>query len=60
MGLTSEKEPEKVERDLRALLPPEAASDFCHRLVLHGRAFCRARKPDCAGCPISAVCRKIL
>lgn len=60
MGLTTESEPEKVERDLRAILPPESSSDFCHRLVLHGRAFCKARKPDCDCCPLGSVCRKVL
>ena len=41
------KEPEKIERELRKLLPPERSSDFCHCIVLHGRAVCDARKPLC-------------
>ena len=60
MGLTVEKEPVKVERDLRAILPPEKSSDFCHRLVLHGRKYCMARGPKCENCPLTNVCKKIL
>ncbi len=60
MGLTTEKEPVKVERDLRAILPPEKSSDFCHRLVLHGRKYCMARGPKCESCPLTNVCKKIL
>ena len=60
MGLTKEKEPVKVERDLRAILPPEKSSDFCHRLVLHGRKYCIARKPNCEGCPLNGTCKKVL
>ncbi len=51
------KEPGKVEKALRPLIPPEASSDFCHRLVLHGRAVCTARKPDCTACCLSGICR---
>lgn len=60
MGLTKEKEPVKVERDLRAVLPPEKSSDFCHRLVLHGRKYCMARGPRCESCPLTDTCRKVL
>lgn len=56
LGLTKHKEPEKVEADLRKLLPPEESSDFCHRIVLFGREVCSARKPDCAACPLSGFC----
>lgn len=52
LGLTASKNPERVERDLRALLPEEESTNFCHRMVLHGRALCAARKPDCANCPL--------
>ena len=58
LGLASGKEPEKVEQQLRAILPPEESSDFCHRLVLHGREVCTARKPRCADCPLSPWCRE--
>ena len=56
LGLARGKEPEKVERQLRAILPPEESSDFCHRVVLHGRAICTARKPQCGSCPLSPFC----
>lgn len=56
LGLTQGKEPEKVERQLRAILPPEESSDFCHRIVLHGRAVCVARKPQCAKCTLAPWC----
>ncbi|MBQ8927776.1 MAG: endonuclease III [Oscillospiraceae bacterium] len=56
LGLTGHKEPEKVEHDLRALLPPEESSDFCHRVVLFGRDTCTARKPRCEGCPLQEIC----
>ena len=58
LGLTREKEPVKVERDLAAILPPEKSSDFCHRMVLHGRKYCMARKPNCSACPLGEICRK--
>ena len=51
------KEPEKIEKELRKLLPPEKSSDFCHRIVLHGRAVCDARKPKCEGCCCAAYCQ---
>ena len=56
LGLASGKEPEKVERQLRAILPPEESSDFCHRIVLHGRAVCTARKPTCERCTLRPYC----
>lgn len=58
MGLVDNlKEPPKIEAALRKILPPEESSDFCHRIVLHGRAVCTARKPDCARCCIKHVCQ---
>jgi len=56
LGLTKNTEPQKVEEDLRKLLPPEESSDFCHRIVLFGREFCKARKPDCKECPLHEIC----
>ncbi len=50
------KDPVKIETELRKILPPEKSSDFCHRIVLHGRALCTARKPNCDACPLSSVC----
>ncbi len=53
LGLTDgSKDPAKVERQLRDLLPPEESNDFCHRLVLHGRAVCKARSPACFRCSL--------
>ncbi len=57
LGLTDSKVPLKVEKDLRALLPPEESNDFCHRTVLHGRAVCDARKPKCEICCMQSFCR---
>lgn len=57
LGLSSGKEPEKVERQLRAILPPEESSDFCHRIVLHGRAVCTARAPKCDLCSLRPFCK---
>lgn len=51
------KDPGKVERALRPIVPPEASSDFCHRLVLHGRAVCTARKPYCDTCCLAGICK---
>ena len=60
MGLAVGKEPYKVEMQLAELIPPEKQSDFCHRLVLHGRAVCSARKPTCEVCVLHDVCAKKL
>ena len=57
LGLTKETEPYKVEMDLKKLLPPEKSSDFCHRLVLFGREFCKARSPQCTACPLREFCK---
>lgn len=51
------KEPGQLERALRPIIPPEASSDFCHRLVLHGRAVCTARKPHCDKCCLREICK---
>ena len=60
MGLVDgEKDPPKIEKQLRALLPPEKSNDFCHRLVLHGRAVCAARKPACENCCCAPFCRYV-
>ena len=56
LGLSQGKEPEKVERQLRAILPPEESSDFCHRVVLFGRDICTARSPKCGECPLRHLC----
>ena len=57
LGLTDgTKDPGKVEQQLRAILPPEGSNDFCHRLVLHGRAVCVARRPQCQACVLRPWC----
>ena len=58
LGLHSETDQKKIELILRKLLPPEESNDFCHRLVLHGRAVCTARKALCDSCCMSDFCRK--
>ncbi len=57
LGLTDgSKDPLQVARQLRAILPPEESSDFCHRIVLFGRDVCTARSPKCETCPLRADC----
>lgn len=57
LGLTDgTKDPAKVEHQLRAILPPEESNNFCHRMVLHGRAVCIARRPQCSGCTLRPWC----
>lgn len=60
MGLTRNTDPTKIEFDLRTILPPNDADpcesgNFCHRLVLHGRAVCPARKPMCERCTLAEL-----
>ncbi|MFI3325275.1 MAG: endonuclease III [Clostridia bacterium] len=57
LGLTQNKEPFKVEKDLRVVLPPDESNDFCHRTVLHGRAVCTARVAKCDICVMSPYCK---
>ncbi len=58
LGLTDgTKDPAKVESQLRAVLPPEESNNFCHRMVLHGRAVCTARKALCGNCPLTPWCK---
>ncbi|BDF71025.1 endonuclease III [Oscillospiraceae bacterium] len=57
LGLTDgSKDPAKVEAQLRKILPAEESNNFCHRLVLHGRAVCMARGPECEGCTLRPWC----
>lgn len=57
LGLTDgTKDPAKVESQLRAILPPEESNNFCHRMVLHGRAVCIARRPRCQSCTLRPWC----
>ncbi len=58
MGLVDDlKDPPKIETALRAILPPEESSDFCHRIVYHGRAVCSARSPRCEDCCVKQWCQ---
>lgn len=52
-ALTDSKTPEKVTLQLEAIVPKPEQSDFCHRIILLGREFCKAQKPNCALCPFS-------
>ena len=57
LGITDgSKDPLKVEMQLRRCIPPEESNDFCHRMVLHGRAVCVARRPDCESCTLRPWC----
>jgi endonuclease-3 len=56
LGLTKQKEPEKIERDLMKLVPREHWTNWSHWLIWHGRRRCFARKPDCSQCEIFRLC----
>lgn len=56
LGLTTEKDPVKVETELGRYLPPQAWGDFSLRMILHGRRVCFAKKPSCAQCTLEDVC----
>ena len=58
LGLSTGKEPEKVEQQLRKILPPEESADFCHRIFLFGRDCCTARNPMCGECPLTMYCKE--
>ena len=57
LGLTDSKDPKNVEMQLKKILPPEESNDFCHRIVLHGRAICIARRPKCEQCCLKDACK---
>lgn len=57
LGLVDTKVPEKVEIQLRKILPPKESNDFCHRAVLHGRDTCTARKAHCGRCVVLPYCK---
>jgi endonuclease-3 len=59
LGLSEEDDPEKIERDLMELFPPASWIALGHRLILHGRRVCKARTPDCEGCPLAPLCPRI-
>ncbi|MBR4173669.1 MAG: endonuclease III [Clostridia bacterium] len=58
LGLTENSAPEKIEKDLKALIPESEQLDFCHRLVAHGRAVCSARSPKCEECRLKGFCKE--
>ncbi len=60
LGLHGEKDAKKIEFILRDLLEPSESNDFCHRLVLHGRAVCTARSPKCENCCMNEFCKKVI
>ena len=59
IGLVSVKEPVKIERELKKVVPPEEGADFCHRIVFFGREYCPARKPKCDVCPMFENCKRV-
>ncbi|MEM9703158.1 MAG: endonuclease III [Planctomycetota bacterium] len=59
LGFTAETDAVKAERDLCELLPRSRWISFSHRLILHGRAICDARKPRCGQCTLRSVCPQI-
>jgi endonuclease-3 len=59
LGLTTSDDPDTIERDLQALLPPRAWTAFAHRLIHHGRRVCVARTPRCTSCALRRWCPQI-
>lgn len=57
LGLTINNEPVKVEADLKKIIPPDKSAGFCHRIVIHGREVCTARKTKCEICCLNDVCK---
>ena len=56
LGLTEERDPEKIEKDLLQVVTEEDRTIFSHLLIFHGRRRCKARKPDCPGCVLNDIC----
>ncbi len=56
LGFTTQKDPEKIERDLMETVPREDWTVFSHLLILHGRSTCKSRKPDCENCTLNDLC----
>ena len=57
LGLTDSTNPAVGEKQLKAIVPPQEGSDFCHRLVHFGREVCKAQKPVCEECTLRAICK---
>lgn len=58
IGLTKEETPEKIEADLKKIVPDDYQLRMCHQFVNHGRLVCNARSPKCGECVLSGVCQK--
>ena len=56
LGLTKNEDPDKIEQDLNAVVPQPEWTHFSHRIILHGRATCQARRPLCETCPVAQHC----
>ncbi|MCS7337022.1 MAG: endonuclease III [Verrucomicrobiae bacterium] len=59
LGLTTQKDPDKIEQELMQLVPQQLWTDFAHWLIWHGRRRCVARKPDCENCEVKELCPRI-
>lgn len=59
IGLVSEKDPVKIEMELKKIVPEDYQLRLCHQFVYHGRACCTARKPDCKNCPVKLACKQV-
>lgn len=59
LGLVDTRDPKKVELELKKIIPGEKSNDFCHRAVLHGRAVCIARRPQCDKCCMKDYCKSV-
>ncbi|MEM8780600.1 MAG: endonuclease III, partial [Cyanobacteria bacterium P01_G01_bin.49] len=59
LGLTEETDPVKIERDLMRLLPQPDWENFSIRIIYHGRAICKARKPNCSNCNLAHLCPSV-
>lgn len=57
LGLVDSKDQKTIEFELKKILPPEESNDFCHRIVMHGRAVCIARRPQCDKCCMNDFCK---
>lgn len=59
LGLTTSKNPDIIERDLKAVLPKKEWINYSHRVIHHGRAICIARRPKCTECPLLRICPRV-
>ena len=60
LGFTSHTDPEKVEAEMTAIVPPAKQVEFCHRIISHGRNICKAKNPNCSICFLHDLCKKII